>query len=314
MFRHATLVAGAMVTFALSAVTAADVSSSRSNSLGDSTWLLSYNWEPGSGTTAVTFYEDGTFKTSQGSEGRWVQRGADDARAFFAFSKGSLPDWSVVYSSTLSNDGINFSGIQGCADPEGQFEGTHTAVRTKFAEDPNRLQTVIAITSDVAADGAKLAIKTSSVTAAKKPAIKSAKTTAAKTTAVKKPAAKKTAAKRTPKATAKSEPKAATAKTSSKVAPKDSAKDSGEDSAKDTAAASKTMPAKGAASDPKKGTATEMAQNSNNSASEDAAKEIGSAMGQDVKKTASRTKPEPAVATAKLTVNAVSASRQANEK
>ncbi|MGV3486777.1 MAG: hypothetical protein ACO1RT_20345 [Planctomycetaceae bacterium] len=210
MSKRVTLWAVAMWILSVSGGLAEDAARPPVGTLGGSTWLLSYNWQPGSGTTAVTFYEDGTFKTSAGHGGRWVQGDADAAKAFFAFSQGSLPDWSVVYSSTLSSDGLSFSGIQGCSHLAGQTRGSHTAVKANFAEDPARLQSVVALVSDVAADSTPVVAKTASKTAAtsaKKPATKTTKKSTAKSPSK---AAAKTAAKVTtsaaPKKTSKSSP------------------------------------------------------------------------------------------------------------
>jgi subtilisin family serine protease len=125
--------------------------------LRSASWLLSYNWEHGgSGTTVITFHSNGTFTTGQGGSGRWVQR-SGDARAFFAFSRGSSPDWSVVYSLTVASDGSSFSGVQGWSHTSGRPQkGTHTAVRTVFTQDPSTLAATIAPPSQVAADGSEM--------------------------------------------------------------------------------------------------------------------------------------------------------------
>ena len=127
------------------------------NAFRSASWLLSYHWEHGgSGSTVVTFKDDGTFSTSQGGSGKWVQR-PGDTRAFFAFSSGSSPDWSVVYSLTLAGDGRSFSGIQGWSHTSGQPQkGTHTAVRTRFVEQPASLRALLPGGAELSADGSQI--------------------------------------------------------------------------------------------------------------------------------------------------------------
>lgn len=124
------------------------------NAFDNASWLLSYSWDNGgSGSSVITFYNDGTFATSQGNSGRWVQR-TGDARAFFAFSNGGVPAWSAVYSLTVSNDGRSFSGIQGWSHTSGRPQkGTHSAVRTTFASQPKSLSTLIPGHSETSVDG-----------------------------------------------------------------------------------------------------------------------------------------------------------------
>lgn len=104
----------------------------------DASWRFHIWWDNGAGGEATfTFRDNGTFVTSEGTGGRFFQIGA---RAVLAFHNvRGVPDWSVVYSLTVNNDGQGLEGIQGWSHTSGSPKGTHSGSRVLFQPDLSKL-------------------------------------------------------------------------------------------------------------------------------------------------------------------------------